>query len=87
MNPKAYTRVLNLDDSSGEKGIEEEQTMWFIGLNFDKSFPMNIDLTEEIKHFITLGKSVFYFFASFSEKTLNSSSASGRSKIQRALQN
>ncbi|RWS05590.1 Poly(A) polymerase alpha-like protein, partial [Dinothrombium tinctorium] len=57
VNPNTYTRTVsnaNEDsNSNSEKSNSENvETMWFIGLQFDKSEVVNIDLTTDIRIFI-----------------------------------
>lgn len=66
VNPSAYTRTVPVPpkEESSEKDLEgaekddspTEETMWFIGLEFDKTEVVNIDLTSDITNFITTGK-------------------------------
>lgn len=65
VNPGAYTRTLPVEQKSEspkeevtEKPLEpnvETESMWFIGLEFDKSETINIDLTSDIQTFIDTG--------------------------------
>ncbi|XP_054153740.1 poly(A) polymerase type 3-like [Oppia nitens] len=60
VNPKRFTRTAEVavditpEESDGETKTENkmiDQTMWFIGLEFNKAEGINVDLTQDIKTF------------------------------------
>ena len=73
VNPKCYTRTIEITvnpsdstpDTSDQTNEEndkhetktEEETMWFIGLEFNKAEGINVDLTQDIKNFADTGLS------------------------------
>ena len=57
VNPGSYNRITQLEKISEDaEPTEEIETLWFIGLEFDKSEIVNIDLTADIQNFIDTGK-------------------------------
>lgn len=50
MNPETFSEMNPTDDKA------PPGTMWFIGLEFQKSENLNIDLTYDIQSFTTTGK-------------------------------
>ena len=53
INPHGYTRTVPCD--SADDGSENE-TMWFVGLVFDKNEAVVIDLTDAIRNFVNTGR-------------------------------
>jgi len=58
VNPNAYTRQLPVTQENSGKNESadvdgnESEKMWFIGLQFDKTEGVNIDLTQDIRNFV-----------------------------------
>jgi poly(A) polymerase Pap1 len=71
VNPKCFTRTVeipinsndstpdtsdnNEDKTKAQETKTEEETMWFIGLEFNKAEGINVDLTQDIKSFAETG--------------------------------
>ena len=78
VNPKCYTRTVEVtvnptdntpdtSDQTNEENVKqetktEEETMWFIGLEFNKAEGINVDLTQDIKNFADTGLSSEPYF-------------------------
>ncbi|XP_074595790.1 poly(A) polymerase hiiragi isoform X2 [Brevipalpus obovatus] len=53
VNPNTYTRTVPVSEpTEGSEAETESETMWFIGLVFDKSKSVHVNLTEGIRYFI-----------------------------------